>query len=262
MLCGCFCSLQFIGGVVNNFFSMSPLEQFNIIPIFYTPFFVVTNSFFTLMLIFIGFYQFLYAGKNNEFIPTRFQTTVELLYSTAFELAYVNIGRQGLLFFPLIFSLFLFLFEFNLIGMIPYSFTITSHLIITFALALTVFIGFNIIGIRKHRISFLGLLLPAGASLALVPLLVPIEFVSYMFRVISLPVRLFANMMAGHTLLKVIAGFAWLMVNSGGLLAFIHIVPLGLLIILIGLELGVAIIQSYVFTILTCMYINDALNLH
>ena len=146
--------------------------------------------------------------------------------------------------------------------MVPYSFTITSHLIVTFTLALTTFLGFNIIGIRKHKLNFLSLLLPGGASLALVPLLVPIELVSYIFRVISLPVRLFANMMAGHTLLKVIAGFAWIMSGLSGIMFFAHFVPLILLVLLVGLELGVALIQAYVFTILTCMYINDALNLH
>ena len=146
--------------------------------------------------------------------------------------------------------------------MVPYSFTLTSHLIVTFTLALTIYIGFNIIGIQKHKLNFLSLLLPSGASLALVPILVPIELVSYIFRVISLPVRLFANMMAGHTLLKVIAGFAWAMLNSNIFIFFAHFIPLFLLVILVGLELGVAIIQAYVFTILTCMYINDALNLH
>jgi ATP synthase subunit 6 len=146
--------------------------------------------------------------------------------------------------------------------MVPYSFTLTSHLIITFTLSLIIYIGFNLIGIKKHKLNFLNLLLPSGASIFLVPLLVPIELVSYIFRVISLPVRLFANMMAGHTLLKVIAGFAWSMLNVNSFLFVAHFIPLILLVLLVGLELGVAMIQAYVFTILTCMYINDALNLH
>jgi ATP synthase subunit 6 len=158
------------------------------------------------------------------------------------------------------YTLFVFILINNLIGMVPYSFTVTSHLVVTFSLALTTYIGFNIIGIKKHKLHFFSLLLPSGASLALVPLLVPIELVSYIFRVISLPVRLFANLMAGHTLLKVIAGFAWSMVSLGSIMIIIHFIPLLLLVLLVGLELGVAMIQSYVFTILTCMYINDASN--
>ena len=146
--------------------------------------------------------------------------------------------------------------------MVPYSFTITSHLVATFTLSLLFFFGFNFIGIQKHKKKFLTLLLPSGASIFLVPLLVPIELVSYIFRLISLPVRLFANMMAGHTLLKVISGFSWSMVQIGGFFFFLHFIPLILLIFLIGLELGVACIQAYVFTILLCMYINDAINLH
>ena len=146
--------------------------------------------------------------------------------------------------------------------MVPYSFTITSHLINTFSLACVLYIGLNIIGFQEHKLRFFGLLLPGGASLALVPLLVPIEFVSYIFRVISLPVRLFANMMAGHTLLKVIAGFAWTMSGLSLIMFFFHFVPLSILSCLFGLEGGVAIIQAFVFSILSCMYIGDSINLH
>ena len=241
---------------------MSPLEQFEIIPIINIPFFVFTNSAFILFLASFFLYSYIKMFKKGTLIPTRWQLIFESIYDTAFELSYANIGKNGCLFFPLIFVLFLFILSCNLIGMVPYSFTVTSHLIITFSLALTTYIGFNIIGIKKHKLNFLSLLLPGGASLALVPLLVPIELVSYIFRVISLPVRLFANMMAGHTLLKVIAGFAWTMVNIGGIMFIVHFIPLLLLVLLVGLELGVAMIQAYVFTILTCMYINDALNLH
>lgn len=146
--------------------------------------------------------------------------------------------------------------------MVPYSFTLTSQLILTFFLALTIFIAVNIIGLQKHKLNFFNLFLPSGADLMLAPLLIPIEIVSYIFRLISLPVRLFTNMMAGHTLLKVIAGFAWSLSRIGNILIIFHFIPLILLIILIGLEFGVAIIQAYVFTILTCIYINDVLHLH
>jgi ATP synthase subunit 6 len=238
---------------------MSPLEQFEILPILQIPF-IFTNSSFILIIGF--FFIYTYFLIKNKFIPTNFQQIFESIYNTTLELSYANIGKKGRYFLPLIFVLFFFILLSNLIGMIPYSFTVTSHLIITFTLSLTIYIGFNIIGIKKHKLNFLNLLLPSGASIYLVPLLVPIELVSYIFRVISLPVRLFANMMAGHTLLKVIAGFAWSMLSVNSFIFIAHFIPLILLVILVGLELGVAMIQAYVFTILTCMYINDALNLH
>jgi ATP synthase subunit 6 len=238
---------------------MSPLEQFEILPIFQIPF-IFTNASLILM---IGiFYLYVYFFVKNKFIPTRYQQIFETIYNTTVELSYSNIDKKGKHFVPLIFVLFFFILLCNLIGMVPYSFTVTSHLIITFTLALTLYIGFNIIGIKKHKIHFLNLFLPSGSSIFLVPLLVPIELVSYSFRVISVPVRLFANMMSGHILLKVIAGFAWSMLNVNSFIFLAHFVPLILLIILTGLEFGVALIQAYVFTILTCMYINDALNLH
>jgi ATP synthase subunit 6 len=238
---------------------MSPLEQFEILPIFQIPF-IFTNS---LLILIIGlFFVVTYMSIQSKFIPTSFQQIFETIYNTALELSYANIGKNGRFFLPLIFVLFFFILLCNLIGMVPYSFTVTSHLIITFTLSLTLYIGFNIIGIKKHKLNFFSLLLPSGASIYLVPLLVPIELVSYIFRVISLPVRLFANMMAGHTLLKVIAGFAWSMLSVNSFIFVAHFIPLILLVILVGLELGVAMIQAFVFTILTCMYINDALNLH
>ncbi len=238
---------------------MSPLEQFEILPIFQIPF-ILTNA--SLILIIGIYFLIVYLFIQSKFIPTHIQQIFEIIYNTALELAYSNIGKNGRYFFSLVFVLFFFVLLCNLIGMIPYSFTVTSHLIITFALSLTIYIGFNIIGIKKHKLNFLNLLLPSGANIFLVPLLVPIELISYIFRAISLPVRLFANMMAGHTLLKVIAGFAWTMLNVNAVIFIAHFIPLILLVILVSIELGVAVIQAYVFTILTCIYINDALNLH
>lgn len=239
----------------------SPLEQFEIIPLFSILFFF-TNSFCILILGILFLFLFFNILNFTQIIPSRIQQIIELLFLNILNLIFLNIGAKGRHYFPLVFFLFLFLLLCNLIGIIPYSFTLTSHLNITLTLALMTFIGYNIIGIKKHKLKFLSLFLPAGSAIGLIPLLVPIEIVSYIFRVISLPVRLFANMMAGHTLLKVIVGFAWLMINLNLTFFFIHFIPLFLLILLIGLELGVAFIQAYVFTILTCIYINDVLNLH
>jgi ATP synthase subunit 6 len=237
----------------------SPLEQFEILPIIKVPF-IFTNSYLIIMISFV--FLFLFFLLKNKFIPTKIQQIFEFILSNSIELSYSNIGKQGKYFIPLIFVIFFFILLCNIVGMIPYSFTITSHLIITFLLSLTIYLGFNLIGIREHKLNFLKILLPNGANIALVPLLVPIELISYIFRVISLPVRLFANMMSGHTLLKVIAGFSWSMLNINNLLFISFIIPLILIVLLIGLEFAVAIIQAYVFTILICVYISDVINLH
>jgi len=205
----------------------------------------------------------LLSNKESFYIvPSKWQIVIETFYETIANMLYDNLGNRGSQYFPFVFILFMFVLLSNLIGLVPYSFTITSHLIVTFSLALSVFIGVNIICAKEHGLHMISLFLPSGTSLGLALLLVPIEFVSYMFKPISLGVRLFANMMAGHTLLKVIAGFAWSMMTSGGLLFVAHFLPILVLILLVGLELGVAMIQAYVFTILTCIYLNDAINLH
>ena len=251
------------------FFS-SPLEQFQILPIIFINLgifdFSITNS---VVILTIGLTSFLYVlysllSKNGNFyvVPNRIQYVIEVIYEVVYGLLNDNIGSVGKSFFPYVFTLFTFILISNIIGLVPYSFTVTSHLIVTFALALMTFIGINLICIREHGINMLSLFLPPGSSMVLAFLLVPIEIVSYVFRPISLSVRLFANMMAGHTLLKVIAGFAWTMMLAGGGLFIAHIIPLAILVVLMFLELGVAAIQAYVFTILTCIYLNDAIHLH
>lgn len=194
----------------------SPLEQFQILNFLNFSIcgfdFSITNSVIILTIGFLSFYLYLssFISKNNSFyiISTRMQYVLEVLYVVVYSLLRDNVGVSGKKFFPFFFTFFLFILITNIIGLVPYSFTITSHLIVTFSLACTIFIGINIICIQKHGIKMLSLFLPSGSSLALALLLVPIEIVSYFFRPISLSVRLFANMMAGHTLLKVIISFA------------------------------------------------------
>jgi len=196
-------------------------------------------------------------------IPNKFQILFESIYKVILSLVVDNLGKEkGQTFFPILFSTFFFVVSLNLIGLIPYSFTLTSHLIVTFTLALFIFLALNIICIRTHGLAFFSLFLPSGTSFFLALLLVPIELISYVFKPISLSIRLFANMMAGHTLLKVIAGFGWVLSSCSGILFLIHYVPLLILLPLFGLELGVALIQSFVFVILICIYLNDAINLH
>jgi len=250
----------------------SPLEQFEILPVLPITIsfldFSITNQ--TIMLSLIVFFLIsiffiiLKQSTNSLFIvPHRFQIVLELLYSMILGIVVDNIsGKKAQLFFPLIFTIFFFISSMNLIGLIPYSYTVTSHFIVTFSISFFIFIGMNIICVKTHKLEFFSLFLPSGTSVLLAFLLVPVELISYIFKPLSLAIRLFCNMMAGHTLLKVFAGFAWSLSGTTGVLFLMHYVPLLILIPLFGLELGVALIQAFVFSLLTCIYLNDALNLH
>jgi F-type H+-transporting ATPase subunit a len=246
----------------------SPLEQFTIVSLiplhighFYFSF---TNSSLFMFLatgFFLLFCSFVTVQGGN-LVPSRWQSFLEMIYEFVANLVEEQIGQSGKKYFPFIFTLFTFLLFSNLIGMIPYSFTTTSHLIVTFTLSVSVFLGVTLIGFQIHGIHFFSFLLPPGAPLALAPFLVVIELVSYSFRAISLGVRLFANMMAGHTLVKILSGFAWTMLSVGGIMYLVSAIPALVVFALIFLEVGVACLQAYVFTILTCIYLNDAIHLH
>lgn len=246
----------------------SPLEQFSIISLI--PLHIgnvslsFTNSSFYLLLT-TGITLFLFylvTSNGGKSKPSRWQSVVEMIYEFVVSLVLEQIGSEGYKYFPLIFTLFVFLLFNNLIGMIPYSFTATSHLAVTFGLSVSLFIGVTIVGFQIHGLHFFSFLLPKGAPLPLAPLLVLLELISYCFRAVSLGVRLFANMMAGHTLVKILSGFAWTLLSVGGLLTILSVIPFAVVFALIGLEIGVACLQAYVFTILTCIYLNDAINLH
>jgi ATP synthase subunit 6 len=254
-----------------NIFFSSPLEQFQVIPIIPMGYGIIdisiTNEVIILLVIFSLLMSLLFSllEKDNTFflVPNRWQATLEMIYKLILSLVVDNIrSKDAQYFFPLVFSIFFFVLSLNLIGLVPYSFTLTSHLIVTLALSLAIFIGINIVCIRIHGMHFFSLFLPPGTSIVLALLLVPIEFISYVFKPVSLSIRLFANMMAGHTLLKVIAGFAFTLMGNTGILFLLHYVPLLILIPLFGLELAVALIQSFVFSILICIYLNDSINLH
>ena len=200
---------------------------------------------------------FLFLGtKKKLLIPSKMQLIVETSYMFIAKMINDTAGSSAKAFFPFIFTLFMFVLFCNMIGMLPYSFTVTSHIIVTFMLAATVFIGVTIIGFIKHGIKYLELFVPKNVPIILLPLIIVIELISYLSRPVSLSVRLFANMMAGHTMLKVFGGFIISLGLLGGWL------PLSFSVALIGLEILVAFLQAYVFAILTCIYLNDALNLH
>jgi len=238
-----------------------PLHQFEVSSLYdiklYNTDISFTNSALSMIIAIIVATLIFYLGsRKNGNTPNRLQIVIEMSYDFIANMVKDNVGKGGKAYFPFIFSLFLFILFGNVLGMVPYNFTYTSHIIVTFGLAGFIFIGVTIIGLAKHGISFLKFFVPSGVPIALLPILIPIEVISYLVRPISLSLRLFANMMAGHTMLKVFASFIVLLGLLGGW------APLLLVIILTGFEIMIAVLQAYVFTILCCLYLNDALNLH
>lgn len=204
-----------------------------------------------------------YGMRGRALVPTRMQSLAELFYEFVANLVRDNAGPDARKYFPFVFSLFMFIMIGNLLGLIPGTFTFTSHIIVTFGLALTVFLFVTLLGLVKHGFHFFTLFMPSGVPMALAPILIPIEILSYLSRPVSLSIRLFANMMAGHTMLKVFGGFSVLLGGAlGGLGYAVGILPLAINVALVGFEILVAMLQAYVFTILTCLYIRDALELH
>ena len=238
----------------------SPLSQFEIkrwVPIEIGDVDVsLTNSAAFMVLTVVAIGVFLILGmRRPAMVPGRWQSMVELSYVFIANLVKDTVGTEGRPYFPFIFTVFMFVLVGNLIGMVPYGFPFTSHIIVTFTMAMVVFLGVTVIALIKHKMHFFTFFMPPGVPLIMAPLLVPIEIISYLSRPMSLSVRLFANMLAGHTLLKVFAGF----VVALGLFG---VFPLAFVVVLTGLEIVIAFLQAFVFTILTCLYLNDALHLH
>ncbi len=241
--------------------SNSPLDQFKIKEIIDIELFgydiSLTNS--SLFMVFAGICILLYfafAFKEKKLIPTRLQISGELVYVMISNMLEQNVGAKGRRFVPLIFTLFLFILTCNLLGMVPYGFTVTSHISVTFAIAMMIFLLVTLLGFYLHGLHFFSLFLPAGTPWWLAPLMVVIELFAYLARPVSLSLRLAANMVAGHILLKVMAGFVVSMA------IYLKILPIPFIVVLIGFEIFVAVLQAYIFTILSCVYLNDAINLH
>ncbi|MDX0802774.1 F0F1 ATP synthase subunit A [Sinorhizobium medicae] len=242
-----------------------PIDQFQISPIlpieiggFDLSF--TNSSAYMLAIVVLGAGFLFLATSSRDLVPGRLQSSAELLHELVSKTLRENAGDEGIRFFPLVFSLFMFLLVANLVGMFPYAFTVTSHIIVTFALAMLVSLTVTLYGVWRNGLGFFRLFMPAGVPPLLAPVIVPIEIVSYISRPVSHSVRLFAVMLAGHITLKVFAGFV---VALGGLgaLGFVGaLLPLAMTVTLTGLELLMWVIQAYIFTMLTCMYLNDALN--
>ena len=242
--------------------STNPMHQFNVyrigpeislgkVDISFTnaSLFMIISALIIISIFFVG-------TRRKAIVPTKIQLLTELSYTLVSKMISDTAGSKAKPYFPFIFSLFMFVLFCNMLGMLPYSFTVTSHIIVTFALAAVIFVGVTIIGFVNHGVGYLKLFIPSGVPLFLLPLIVIIEIISYLSRPVSLSVRLFANMMAGHTMLKVFGGFIISLGIIGGWL------PLSFTVALTGLEILIAFLQAYVFAILTCIYLNDALNLN
>jgi ATP synthase subunit 6 len=268
-------SLLYSSKINKNLFLLqmlySPLDQFKIAPLISFVVAGVDLSFTNFLLasllaLFVlqSYVFFIKDAKTNSFfiIPSSWQNLIEKLYALVTQLLSDIITTGSEKYFPYLTAVFMFILLNNVIGLVPYSFTATSYITLTFFMSFSIFVGMTLIGFQKHGLEFFSLFLPANISFFLALLLVPIEVISYIARPISLGVRLFINLMAGHTLLKVIVGFSWNILLVENLTAIVFILPLLILVLLMGLELAVALIQAYVFVTLTCIYLNDSEALH
>ncbi len=240
----------------------SPLEQFIVKPLVvigapdHSWDISFTNSALWMAISVAAVYGLFVLGmRQRAVVPGRLQSVVELAYEFIAGMIRDNSGKEGMRFFPWIFTLFLFILAGNMLGLIPGAFTFTSHIIVTFFMAICVWLAVTVVGFYLHGLGFLKFFVPHGAPPLMYPLLVPIEILSYCVRPVSLSIRLFVNMMAGHTMLKVFAGF----IIALGLFG---IFPLAVTVALYGFEIAVAFLQAYIFTVLTCIYLHDAIHMH
>lgn len=246
----------------------SPLEQFEVTsllglnaPIFGYFNLTLTNlALYSTLVLFIIVSLHFMGNNNTRLLPSKWSIALESLFASINSMVKEQIGKE--VYLPFIYSLFFFVLIANLFGNIPYSFTVTSSIIVSIGLSFTIFIGVTILGLSIHRLHFFSYFIPSGTPLALVPLLVLIELISYIARAGSLGIRLFANIVAGHTLLKILSTFLYQMFSGSIIVAVLTLIPFSIFIALIGLELAVSFIQAYVLTILTCSYIKDAVELH
>ena len=256
---------------MNNFVVLSPLDQFEIRDLISINLNILNNSHISLTN--IGLYLIIstililslnkLATNYNKLISNIWSINQESLYATIHSIVINQINsNKGQIYFPFIYALFLFILINNLIGLVPYSFASTSHFILTFFISFTVVLGATFLGFQKHGLEFFSFFVPSGCPLNLLPLLVLIEFISYLARNISLGLRLAANIVSGHMLLNILSGFTYKIMTSGILFLFVGLIPLAFIIAFSGLELAIAFIQSQVFVVLTCSYIRDSLDLH
>ena len=248
----------------------SPLEQFEIVsflnisaPILGYFNLALTNlGLYSLIVLFLVLSLHLVGNNEGKLVPSFWSISLESSFASIHSMVRSQIGSANERYLPFIYSLFFFILISNLVSNVPYSYSLTTSLIVSLGLSFTIFIGVTILGLYRHQINFFSYFIPAGTPLGLVPLLVLIEFISYLARAFSLGVRLFANLTAGHTLLKILSGLLSQLFTSGILMFFITLIPFAIFVALCGLEIAVSVIQAYVFCILTCSYLKDAIDLH
>ena len=255
---------------MNNLFIFSPLSQFEVTnligvnaPILGNLHLNLTNlslySIFVLITI-LGLH--LYANNDNKIIPNNWSISFESSFQSLNYMVREQIGANMEIYFPFIYSIFFYILIANLISNVPYSFAITASGVVSLGLSLTIFIGVTILALSIHGIKFFSFFIPSGTPLALVPLLVLIELVSYLSRAVSLGVRLFANLTAGHTLLKILSTYLFKLFTGNLLIVILTLIPFAIFLALVGLEIAVSLIQAFVFTLLLCSYLRDAIELH
>jgi F-type H+-transporting ATPase subunit a len=251
-------------------FISSPLEQFEVTnliginaPILGFFNLTLTNlALYSIVLLLLTLGLHFVSSNNRKLVPSKWSIALESSFASVNTMVRDQIGTANEVYLPFIYSLFFFIIIANLTGNVPYNYTITTSIVVSLGLSLTIFIGVTILALSIHKVRFFSFFIPSGTPLALVPLLVLIELISYLARAVSLGVRLFANIMAGHTLMKILSTFLFQMFSSSILVAVLTLIPFALFTAIIGLEIGVSLIQAYVFSILTCSYLKDAIDLH
>ncbi|KAF9818430.1 hypothetical protein IEO21_02779 [Rhodonia placenta] len=246
----------------------SPLEQFEVTSLLglnapilgYLNISLTNLALYSLLVLFIIVSLHYMANNDTKLVPSKWSIALESVFASINSMVREQLGKE--LYLPFIYSLFFFILIANLTGNIPYSFTITTSIMVSIGLSFTILIAVTILGLSIHKLHFFSYFVPSGTPLALVPLLVLIELVSYLARAFSLGIRLFANMVAGHTLMKILATFLYQMFSGSLIVAVLTLIPFTLFLAIMGLELAVSFIQAYVFVILTCSYIKDAIELH
>ena len=248
----------------------SPLEQFEVTsfvalnsPLLGGVNFSLTNlGFYSLVVLILSVGVHVLASNDRRLVPSRWSLGLESSYASLHGMVKEQIGSANEMYLPFIYALFFFILIANLLGNVPYSFAIATSAVVSIGLSFTIFFGVTILGLHRHGVHFFSYFVPSGTPIGMVPLLVLIELISYLARAFSLGVRLFANLVAGHTLLKILSGMLWPILTSSVIMFFVALLPMAIFLALVGLELAVSFIQAYVFVVLTCVYLRDAIDLH
>jgi len=248
----------------------SPLEQFEVVPFVSLNAPILGNSnltltnlgFYSLIVLFITIGLHILASNDGRLVPSRWSVGLESSFASIHGIVKNQIGTANEMYLPFVYSLFFFILIANLNGNVPYGYTLTTSMIVCIGLSFTVFLGVTLLALYRHGIHFFSFFVPAGTPIGMIPLLVLIELISYLARAFSLGVRLFSNMVAGHTLLKILSSMLWPILTSGFIMFFVSLIPLAIFIALVGLEIAVSFIQAYVFVVLTSSYLKDAIDLH